>query len=188
MDELFSRIDKTDSCWIWLGGKTTNGYGTVRYKGKTNYIHRLVYTLVKGPIPIGLQIDHLCRVRLCCNPDHLEAVTQRENLLRGNTITAKNVAKTECPKGHLYNETNTIHRDGNRICRECKRLRDADYHKRNPKVSKTGKVHPGLRTHCPQGHEYTKENTYVKMLPNDKRGRACRTCQRMRDRARRCMP
>jgi hypothetical protein len=84
------------------------------------YVHRLAYEVFVGPIPDGLQIDHLCRQRACCNPDHLEAVTCRVNLLRGDTITAREAATTHCPQGHEYTEANTYRRPDNPIKRDCK--------------------------------------------------------------------
>ena len=80
------------------------------------YAHRAAYELFVGPIPSGYEIDHLCRVRDCVNPDHLEAVTRRENLLRGDTFAATHAAKTECPRGHPYD---TITAQGARRCSIC---------------------------------------------------------------------
>src|SRR5580698_2584776 len=81
-------VEKTESCWNWKGGKT-NGYGCFQI-AKVNFrAHRLAYELLRGPIPTGLHLDHLCRNRSCVNPDHLEPVTQRENTLRGEGIAAQ---------------------------------------------------------------------------------------------------
>lgn len=111
-------------CWIWAGSRLTNGYARLPINnGKKNLLgHRVSYTLMKGKIPAGLQIDHLCRVRHCVNPHHLEAVTCRINLLRGKTLTAENAAKTICPKGHKYTKANTYtDKDNCRHCRICKK-------------------------------------------------------------------
>jgi hypothetical protein len=106
-------------CWIWLGALDKDGYG-LWWKNKRNArTHASTYIEFKGPIPDGLQPDHLCRVRACCNPAHLEAVTCRENLLRGSTAAASNAAKTHCPRGHAYDEGNTYVHGGHRMCREC---------------------------------------------------------------------
>jgi hypothetical protein len=82
-DRLWSRVTKTDTCWLWTGSCTTAGYGTVgRGSDEWFYVHRLAYELLVGPIPDGLTIDHLCRVRHCVRPDHLEPVTRAENTRR----------------------------------------------------------------------------------------------------------
>lgn len=71
-------------CWLWAAKwDSGDGYGKVRYEGKCEMVHRLIYRLLVGPIPAGLVLDHKCRQRICCNPDHLELVTQAENVYRG---------------------------------------------------------------------------------------------------------
>lgn len=75
-------------CWLWTRSKSPDGYGWASYRNRTHQAHRLVYTFVYGSVPDGMHLDHLCRVRHCVNPDHLEPVTPRENLLRGDTATA----------------------------------------------------------------------------------------------------
>lgn len=105
-------------CWLWQGSvNRLNGYGYV----SRGLAHRLSYELFVGPIPRDLQVDHLCRVRSCVNPEHLEAVTQRENLLRGQTVTARNAAVTHCPRGHAYDAENTWYqvKGHKRRCRIC---------------------------------------------------------------------
>lgn len=87
-------------CWEWAGARTPTGYGHIQIKGRTISTHRLVYQCICGPIPKGLTIDHLCRNRLCVNPEHLEAVTFRENTRRGTSPIAKNAKKTRCPRNH----------------------------------------------------------------------------------------
>ena len=104
-------------CWVWLGGIAKNGYGKI----SGQLAHRVSYTERYGAIDNSLQLDHLCRNRCCINPDHLEAVTQRENILRGVSWSAKNKRKTHCPQGHEYSDANTYVRpSGWRICRICK--------------------------------------------------------------------
>jgi len=117
-------------CWEWQGGVSHNGYGYIKCDGRQQRTHRVAWELVNGPIPDGLQIDHLCRNRRCCNPAHLEPVTCRENLMRGETLAAVNVATTHCPAGHPYDESNTRHTSSGRICRECARTRHRAYMKR----------------------------------------------------------
>jgi hypothetical protein len=79
---LRAKIDASGECWVWTGSKTRDGYGIGRFNGANVGTHRTTYTLLVGPIPAGLHIDHLCRVRACCNPAHLEPVTQLENTQR----------------------------------------------------------------------------------------------------------
>jgi hypothetical protein len=111
-------------CWIWTGNKIAGGYGTMRVGGKRReYVHRVSYRLHKGPIPDGYHLDHLCRQRLCVNPEHLEAVLPRVNILRGVGATAQHARKTHCPRGHEYTPENTITPAGRRgrRCRTCSR-------------------------------------------------------------------
>lgn len=123
---LFTNVFKTDSCWIWIGcpSKST-GYGKLRFKNKFWSGHRFVYEHLVGPIPDGLQLDHLCRNRICVNPDHLEPVTCKENLLRGDTFNSRNASKTHCLRGHEFNDRNTYWQStkGGRLkqrrCRAC---------------------------------------------------------------------
>jgi HNH endonuclease len=117
-------IPVTESgCWIWMGSCKSNGYGTIGLANrKMGHAHRVSYELHNGPIAPGQCIDHLCRVRCCVNPDHLEAVTTRVNLLRGHGETGNNARKTHCPQGHIYDSSNTYHwTDGRgRTMRQCK--------------------------------------------------------------------
>jgi hypothetical protein len=111
-------------CWLWTSAFTVDDYGVfwVGPAERSARIHRLAYELLVGPIPEGLTIDHLCRVRSCCNPTHLEPVTNRENQLRGLTFGARNASVTHCPAGHEYNKKNTrVGRNpGDRPCRVCR--------------------------------------------------------------------
>lgn len=99
-----------------------NGYGQIRPgdgRGALR-VHRAAYELANGPIPDGMQIDHLCRNRLCCNPDHLEAVTREENIARGNAPHMVNARKTHCKYGHEFSPENTlVTKRGSRSCRQC---------------------------------------------------------------------
>lgn len=108
-----------DGCWDWTGAKNTNGYGRIQVDGKTAYAHRASYEHYVGPIPDGLHLDHLCRNRSCVNPAHLEPVTCRENIHRGQG----NSSKTHCPQGHPYSGWNLAIVNGRRICVTCRRER-----------------------------------------------------------------
>lgn len=117
---FWSRVDMGAGCWIWRGGRSPTGYGhfsTESYKGLA---HRYAYMSVYGPIPEGLTLDHLCRIRECVRPLHLEPVTQRTNNRRGLSPSAINAVKTHCPRGHEYTPKTTYYRPfGYRECRLC---------------------------------------------------------------------
>ena len=115
-------VEKTETCWLWLGKKHKGGYGYFSGERKGIYAHRFSYELTNGPIPLGLTIDHLCRNTGCVNPEHLEAVTIRENILRGDGVAARNVRKVTCRHGHPLIEGNIIWRGSERVCRMCFRV------------------------------------------------------------------
>lgn len=122
-----------DGCLQWTAGKDIYGYGQFSVGRRTFGTHRAAYLLLVGPIPPRLVLDHLCRSRGCVNPDHLEPVANRENILRGETITAANLAKDACVHGHPYDEANTYIFRGERICRTCRSGRRARYRARTGK-------------------------------------------------------
>jgi len=120
-------------CWEWQKAKSSAGYGQIRLDGKLYYTHRLMYQQEHGEIPQGMQIDHLCRNRACCNPAHLEAVTQKENILRGNGWSGRKARTSHCPKGHELAGDNLVKYElkfGKRKCRTCKVERDKTYYHR----------------------------------------------------------
>ena len=115
-------------CHIWQRAVTNKGYGHAVVNGKHRLAHVVAYERVHGPVPPGFELDHLCRVRLCVNAEHLEAVTHLVNVRRGSKAM-----QTHCARGHLFDETNT-YRDlttGTRKCRACRRIRARErYHRR----------------------------------------------------------
>ena len=113
-------------CWIWTGSMISSGYGQIWDPGtdKAQLIHRISYQLFHGEITEGLQIDHKCRLRLCCNPDHLRAVTQAENILCGTSVSAINAKKKFCKHGHEFTPENTAYKRRGRQCRTCHRLEE----------------------------------------------------------------
>lgn len=161
--KFWGMVDKTDTCWLWTGMTTPTGYASfyagIHGGGKT-YAHRFVYDLMVGRIPDGYDIDHLCRVRNCVNPDHLEAVTHRENMLRGDTVVARMAAKTHCAKGHPLDGIY----EGSRYCTTCKPRRGRGQQ---------------LRSECKQGHPFDEANTYW-----HNGYRHCKTCRAAANRRR----
>lgn len=126
LERLLGRIDKTDTCWLWQGTTTPLGYGQATVQRKSRYVHRLMYELLVGPIPPGLVIDHLCRVRNCVNPHHLEPVTQKVNTRRG--LSSFDFATT-CRKGHdVTAPGGLLTQSGHRRCAVCVRAQETKFH------------------------------------------------------------
>jgi hypothetical protein len=129
-------VDAETGCWVWQRAKNAKGYGRVLIGSRVDgtrrvvYAHRLSYELHVGPVPDGLDLDHLCRNTSCCNPAHLEPVTRRENVLRGEAPAAKQWRLGECNRGHAFTPENTYVNKGKRYCRTCQRARMAAYLKR----------------------------------------------------------
>lgn len=196
LDRAWSSISADQSgCWLWTGSRTSAGYGRLHIAGIEIYAHRLVYMISVGPIAAGFHIDHLCRTPPCCNPEHLEPVTPRENTMRSPIAVASvNAGKTQCSQGHLLSGSNLrVDAHGGRQCRTCGIAAsrrgyaaatgaplntapidlDADTAPRRP--------HGADR--CAKGHALDSLNTYV-----DPKGykhcRACRTAARSRHEAR----
>lgn len=133
-DRLLSKIAKSSEtgCWNWTGASSAGGYGRFNFKGKRGYpAHRAAYEVFVGPVPDGLVIDHLCRNRGCINPDHLEPVTPRENLVRGESVVAAGMKRNACKVGHeLSGENLGVSSVGGRRCVECDRQYQREYDKR----------------------------------------------------------
>lgn len=117
---FWSKVRKTESCWLWMGARNKDGHGNLWVKPRVVYAHVFAYELLVGKVPNGLELDHLCRVPYCVNPAHLEAVTHRENVLRGVGTAAIHARKTHCKRGHLLAGDN-IHKCYLpwRICKLC---------------------------------------------------------------------
>lgn len=126
-----------NGCWVWQRPLNWAGYGQMAFDGQRHTAHRAAYLLLVGPVPDGMDLDHLCRNRACVNPDHMEPVTRSENLRRGESGGWRRQL-TACPKGHPYDETNTYHRRDRlgRECRECQRISRLAYYYRQ-KEAKT---------------------------------------------------
>lgn len=175
-------------CWEWTGSKTSGGYGIFRWCNADGSIglsaHRFIYEYLIEPIPPGFDVDHLCRNPSCVNPEHLEAVTHRENLMRGNTAARRNAAKAACSEGHEYAVRLDEHGRSHRYCPMCARekaritylARKGDEWER--KVPFKARRKP---SHCRRGHPFEGDNVYV--LPDGRRN--CRECHRQVDRKRR---
>ena len=125
-------------CWLWQGSLSPTGYSYIGYRGKTHRGHRLLYQMLRGETPKELVCDHLCRVRHCINPYHIELVTQRENLERGLSL----VPEDYCKRGHKMEGDNLyfIPTRGARTCRACRVYRRKKYYERD-KEAKNAKHH-----------------------------------------------
>lgn len=131
-ERLFANRVLDGDCWRWPGAKDRDGYGWIKIKKKMVYVHRASYETFIGKIPSGAILDHVrargCQHRDCFNPLHLEPVSNKENIMRGDTLAAANTKKTRCPSGHPYNKENTYrHSDGRRVCRTCAKLAAREY-------------------------------------------------------------
>lgn len=132
IDELvktrfWSKVEITDNCWIWKGGKVPDGYGCFWNSEKNVGAHRFSYQIFYGEIPKDLVINHKCRNRCCVNPYHLELTTNKQNILLGIGITAVNKNKEYCKRGHKLDEENIYAMRKNRDCKICANLRAREY-------------------------------------------------------------
>lgn len=132
LTRFWTKVDKSGDCWLWTAERSHDGYPRFNLSGSERvYAHRFAYEQMVAPIPDGLELDHLCRVRHCVNPAHLEPVTGLVNQHRSPlTLTSVNAAKTHCPRGHPYEGDNLLTRATGRVCRECKRALDRESQRR----------------------------------------------------------
>lgn len=125
-ERFWAKVDRRspDECWAWLASRCSDGYGTFRVGERIAGAHRVAYEMLVGPIPDGLELDHLCSLRECVNPAHLEPVTHAENVARGRATRP-----THCSKGHERTPENVLIQanDGHRRCRVCQREYNAAY-------------------------------------------------------------
>ncbi len=121
-ERFWSRVDKTQTCWNWIGGLNHAGYARIRVNGRARMAHAWAYEQKNGAVPSGLELDHLCRNRRCVNPAHLEPVTHTTNIQRGAGRAPTNARKTRCRNGHAFSVDNLVTSDlkyGQRRCRTC---------------------------------------------------------------------
>jgi len=118
IERFWSKVEKTHSCWFWTGSITSWGYGQVWFMAKHGIAHKISYELAYGPVDTGKHVDHLCRNRACVRPDHLEMVSKKENILRGESPPAINGSRKVCKRGHLFTK-----RKDQRVCNECVRIK-----------------------------------------------------------------
>ena len=172
-------------CWVWTGKVDRDGYGNRRARGPGNGVaktHRIAYTWLVGPIPVGMTLDHLCRNPSCVNPEHLEVVTPAENSRRART-------KARCLRGHLLEGANVIKTANGRRCKVCQ---DSYYARNTERVLARHKARydtkadhvvlppNGERTQCKWGHPFDEKNTRFTSTGV----RQCRACAARRDRER----
>lgn len=176
-ERFWDKVVKTESCWLFQGAI---GYGQIKVDGKGVMAHRFAYEELVGPIPEGMYLDHLCRVPACVNPEHLEPVTPRENVLRGISAAARNAAKTHCKRGHEFTEDNTrTTAEGGRVCKSCQREQMQFLRAELPKRRSNRNMD---KTHCQYGHELAGYNLMLRPNKVNSTGieRRCRTCHNRR--------
>lgn len=190
---FWSKVEKqpNDGCWLWTAARSQAGYGVYTTKGpwpRETLVHRISWMLLRGEIPEGFHLDHLCHSnsectklnncqhRRCLNPDHLEPVTPAENLRRAHGGT-----ETHCTRGHEY--TGVMQANGRgRRCTACA----SEGQSRRQRETRRQTPPPPQRTHCMRGHEYTDDNIKLVSRGDGRFARTCLTCLRASQKHRRC--
>lgn len=170
-------IDPETKCWNWTGYVGAEGYGQIRLPdGPTSReTHRVAYEVLVGPIPSGLVLDHLCRNRACFNPEHLEPVTNRVNILRGEGKSAINARKSHCERGHELTPENVYTNRGARVCKTCHKAATLRYRRSLGILPRAPKVE------CKWGHDLTEPANIQTINSRDGQvRRTCRACDRRR--------
>ena len=128
VERLTSKFRVGDGCWEWTAGRSIYGYGRFNLRHHNRLAHAVVYEWLAGPVPEGLVLDHLCRNRGCVRPDHLEAVTNQTNILRGVGVAAQYAGRTHCSHGHEFTPENTGFCEAwgkrARVCLTCRKIRN----------------------------------------------------------------
>ncbi len=135
-DRINAKIEPGDfwddgtRCWNWTGARNKSGYGMVYLNGRRRQAYHATWELMNGPLPAGVEIDHLCRNPRCVNPLHLEPVTRQENIRRSDNFAGRHARQTHCKRGHEFTEANTyVSARGERVCRKCRA--DREYARRH---------------------------------------------------------
>ena len=174
-ERFWSYVEKAEGCWLWTRGKHSLGYGTFWDGTRLVKAHRFAYELLIGPVPEGLELDHLCRNPTCVRPDHLEAVTHRENMRRGMSPAWALHNTNTCKRGHSLGDA-YVRKSGGRVCRTCTlEYQKAVYERKNGPSR-----HNSAKTRCFRGHPYDEENTRWVNRPDGKVWRVCRACELVR--------
>jgi hypothetical protein len=139
LERFMAKVEVTGGCWLWTAGQTGRdakrgrGYGMFYFGNQRMLAHRWAWAHWRGEIPEGMQIDHLCKVKRCVNPDHLEVVTPAENMARQAATVPFQLRATHCPNGHAYEPDNAYVWGHTVRCRECRRLSDIRAREKDPK-------------------------------------------------------
>jgi hypothetical protein len=176
-ERFWEKVHRSETCWLWTGTRNHGGYGMFKLDGKNRLAHRVAYEWESGEIRKGLYLDHLCHVRRCVRPSHLEPVTPQVNAHRSDSPVAMNAAKTHCMRGHEFTKENTYTppKANQRHCRTCRREFMSEARSEKPKRKANGNTD---KTMCKYGHELSGYNLMISPNRRAKSGfqRRCRQC------------